>query len=515
MTKHLTIAVVLAAACGGGSGNKTKPDGHPDAAPDAALTTVNGSAFFEFINGSGSNITPFNPTAITVTSASLDGSAWVTETGTYTMDGTFSVPVVKGDGTYDISFEVGSAADGAVPVYVVGNSTSPDFTSFGWTDIPAVIPTKATTTTLAITGMTAWGGVDDIEMMDPEDGALIFSPQSTALGGTTPTGTTYNGTFDWSKQTNMQLTAAGDTVDVWQLVTAGSAGNQYAAIANLGKVTAPTQIDGSGGTFTVAMTPVTQDETLAIDFQQSAFEALKADVGTGAKDDTALQTVFVDCGPFAYNNGQYSATPDLVEWETIPAGSDVVQTFKYANPFTLTGSAGGTPLQEYFITNYFFDVTVTAPSASSGTTVTVGLTQDIPTSGTGGLGSGTNTIAPLVSPVTAITVNGAAAAGATGTGESPTISWTAPSIGTPTGYTVILDKVANNLNQTTLTELAVFDTAGTSLQIPTGLIETGTNTGYVVIIFATVEAGWEPATAPFRTPMPLAQISAVSGVFQP
>jgi hypothetical protein len=519
MTKHLAIAVVLAAACGGSS--KGKPDAPADAAPDAALVTINGSAFLNFIDGSGSNTTAFNPTAITVTSASLDGSAWVIETGTYAMDGTFSVPVVKGDGTYDISFEVGSAADGAVPIYIVGNTTSPDFSQVDWVKLPATFPSEATPTALSVTGMTSWGTIDDMEIMDPGNGALIFSPYLAALGGSgAPTGkTTYTGTFDWDKQTNMQLMNSGDVVDIWQLATAGSAGNEYAAIANLGTTTAPTQINGSGGSLTVAMTAVDQNETLAVDFQHDAFEALKGDVGgTGAKDSAGLQTIFIDAGPFAYNNGQYTATPDLVEWgaeAAIPAGSDVLQTFKYGNPFTLTGSAGGTAMDEYLIINYFFDTTITAPAASAGTTLTLGITEDLPTSGTGGLGSGTNTLAPQVTPVTAILVNGQASAGATGAGETPTISWTAPATGTVTGYNVALEKVANNNDQTALTEIALFDTTATSLQIPTGLITSGTNVGYAVIIFANVEPGWDPTTAPFHTPMPVAEISAVSGVFTP
>ena len=71
----------------------------PDGADDVTLMTVTGSAFFDFVDGSGSNAALFAAPAIT--SASLSGSEFLTEPGVYHTDGTFAVPVVKGDAVYD------------------------------------------------------------------------------------------------------------------------------------------------------------------------------------------------------------------------------------------------------------------------------------------------------------------------------------------------------------------------------------------------------------------------------
>ena len=75
---------------------------------------------------------------------------------------------------------------------------------------------------LNVSGMTAWAAIDDLELMDPANGALVISPYlSSPFGGMGPPAgkTTYTGMFTWPIQ--MQLLQAGDTVDIWQLHTAG------------------------------------------------------------------------------------------------------------------------------------------------------------------------------------------------------------------------------------------------------------------------------------------------------
>ena len=257
------------------------------------------------------------------------------------------------------------------------------------------------------------------------------------------------------------------------------------------------------------MEPVTQDETLNIDFQHDAFEALKSQVGTGATDDPS-QNLLIDVSPFAYTNGQYPLTPDLVEWgkqSAIPAGSDILQTLVYTNPFTLSGSASGTALQEYVVINYLFDVSVLA--GGSDFVIPVGLTEDLPTNS---LGSGTVILAPNVSPVTSVTIDGEPIDGATGFGGTPTISWTAPATGVVTGYSVNLELLAY-AGTPPLTAGGTLYTATTSVQVPPGLITVGDT--YVAVITAYVAPNWDLTTTPFITPMPVSQCSMVTGMLQP
>jgi hypothetical protein len=513
MVKRLSIAIVLVAACGGN--NNTMTDAAHDAAGDAMrdalpTTVITGSAFHGFIDGSGSGQFGLE-TVVAVTSASLNGSALVAEDGTYDADGTYSVPVVKGDTTYTIGYQ--PLDDFAT--YVAGDMLAPNFTTITWEDPSTlVLALDPTATVLDVSGMAVWGAIDDMEMLDPANGAVVFSPYSTANCASptsscpgAPIGkTTFDGTFDWPE--DEQLLHAGDVVDVWQLHTAGIAGNQYAAISNVGTLTAPVQTDGSAApvTLTVKMTALTQNETLAIDFKHDEFAALGSQVGSGATDDVQ-QDLVIDAAPFASSTGPLtsSSTPDLVEWgieSAIPAGSDVLQTFHFANPFTLTGLVGGTALQPFVILNYLFDVTV------SGTPFVVGVTEFLSTDS---LGSGTVTLAPNVSPVTGVMVNGQAIDGAAGVGADPTISWTAPTIGTVTGYSVTLTDVGSAEDFSGGTVY----TEGTSVQLPPGLISTGSGNSYVATITAYVAPNWDITATPLIAPLPLSECSMVTGAFQP
>ncbi len=510
MKEKCAFVIALVAACGGGSKTPEKPDAPP------ATMTINGSAFFDLIDGSaGEQAFPF-PAAvgIEITSASLVGSGFDIQTGVYSStQGTFTVPVVQGDSTYAVGILFGSAGAGAIPIYVVGDGTSPDFSQTAWRTPDITVPMSVTNTTLNISGLNPWGTLDDLEIMDPSNGAVFFpfqlqtSPAKPAAGSNALTGAVVN----WAAQANTQLLGSGDQINVWQLATAGSAGNQYAAIKNEVALTGPNQTDGSGGTITATLAAITQNETLQIQFNQTAFEGLEAATG-GTKDDPE-QFFLIDALPFASEHGDYGAAPDLVEWginAKIPAGSAVAQTFTYANPFKLNAT---TALEEFTIVNWDFDVDVKAPGANGGTTITVGYHQDIPTAM---LGSNA-VIAPLVTPVTGVMVNGAAIAGASATGETPTISWTAPATGTITGYTVIVEKVANMTGGTTLTQTGSVNVNGTttSVQLPPGLVTAGTNVGYVLIIIAYAEPGFDPSVSPLNQKMPDPQVTMVTGMFTP
>jgi hypothetical protein len=512
MTKRLAIAAILAAACG--SSNNTKPDaGKKDAeaidAP-AVTMTVTGQGFIDNISGSGSNQFAFG--SATITSLSLNGSSYQAETGVYGDTGAFTIDVVQGDPSYDIGVEFGSAGNGNFPDYIVGDATAPDFSQVFWGRLPVVFPTEATVATINVTGLTQWNAADAIEIMSVTSGAAAF-PGPDIGGWSNPTvgSDSVSTSFDFSAQQDLQLTDAtqGDVTQVWQL-HAATGPDQYIAIANLGSDGTFTQANGSGGTLTAKLAPVTQNETMTVNWKRSQFEALSTQVGTGATDDTSAQFLLIDALPFANEHGDYASAPDLVEFTSPPAGSgDLTETFKYANPFTLNGTA----LDEFLITRYFFNVPVTAPNAKSSSPVSVGIIEDIPSAQVTGAGSD---IVPLVTPVTDVMVNGMAlSAPVSGTGTTPTISWTAPTTGTIVGYSVIVDQAANSLNSTKLTELGVLFTDGTSLQIPPGIITTGQNIGYVVIITAYAISGYMPASAPFQNGLPDPQVSMVTSVFQP
>jgi hypothetical protein len=120
-------------------------------------------------------------------------------------------------------------------------------------------------------------------------------------------------------------------------------------------------------------------------------------------------------------------------------------------------------------------------------------------------------LVPLLGPPQAPMIQGLDAFQAhSGVGLTPLISWSAPSVGTPTSYQVGLGVVQGNPKYRSL----IFNVYGaTSLQIPPGLLESGST--YQLSISA-LAAPWDTVgRAPLRHGAPYATAQAVGAVFAP
>ena len=109
--------------------------------------------------------------------------------------------------------------------------------------------------------------------------------------------------------------------------------------------------------------------------------------------------------------------------------------------------------------------------------------------------SGTPTVVPTISPVTAATVAGQPlTASQAGVGVTPTIAWSAPSIGTPTAYHVVLLQLVASGGATTISPLTlIVTTAGPLLACLPHLVPHVRVVGQVGAAHA-LSLGWTLAT---------------------
>ena len=478
-----------------------------DAAPDAPIQTASifGTATFTAISDTGSDVGEYLPQFVTITSFSLAGSSFVEETGAYA-HAAFDVPVVAGDTTYDIGLQLTNG----LPVYIVGGSTTPAFDTFQFGRF-GTFATQPTPVDVTLTGLLPWGAADNIEIMSTNSGSVFYQPYlqfatAPAVGDTAIT----DQTFDWhasSRQRPLIDASAGDHTIVYQLSTAGSGADTYAAIAAVGSDDTFTLHDGSAATLDVALAAVTQDQTLAVHWQRSQFEALRTQVGSGAVD--FQNGLFISALPFAAEHGFYNNAPDILEFFPPISGSDTDETWSYADPFT---TVGGAKLDEFCISNYRFVVPVTAPHATRPEGLIVGYLSDRPVPQLQVDG----TIAPDISAAQDVMIEGQPLVdGVSGVGLTPTVSWSAPSLGTATGYAIEVWQAENKGGTTSLSELAAFLTTQTSLRIPPGVVQLGQGIGNFVTITAIGDPAFHADRAPFLLSLPMSEMTLASGVFQP
>jgi hypothetical protein len=496
------MIAALAAGCGGGG--HSNPDAPPiDTAPDTGTATmdIHGTGTVHNVTDTGVVDAPRDFSQnITFSSFTPTASGFDQQLGTGKADGTFTVPVGLNASTWDLAANFG----GVQSTIIAGNSTAPDLSFFNFGRGDVTFPSQSTVVTLNLTGLTAWQDTDDFEIMSSNAGAVLFSPQF--LFATLPTAgdTAITAqTVDWSLFGVPLVDASkGDSTVMYQLSTKTTGADSYGALAKLG-TTSLTLADGQPATVTLALTAVTQNKTLTTHWKRSQFEALRAQAGPSAADGP--QVIAIDALPGATARGFYGSAPDLVEF--FPTGTtDIDDTFTYGNPF----STGGTAWDEWAILRYPFNVPVTAQGGAT-TQFAAGYFADVPVANLVADGN----LTPLISGVRNLAINQMdLMSPRTGVGLTPTITWAAPAVGTPTSYIVQLFQVTNVSGATRVKLVASFNTKDTSLQIPQTFLASGASF-MIAVTAGLLPAGTDPTTKPFIAGFPDASFVVASAQFTP
>ena len=461
--------------------------------------TVTGTGTLHHLADTGEATEPIDFTGAQI--AALVPGTWDVIAGTGG-SGTFTIPNVPA-GTYYLRFQ---EADATSPRFFVRSSSTIDMSYYVLGRLDVQWPQNPTVLTLNLTGLTAWQSVDLLEFWSASadthlsDMSRLASVGAPSTGATSLTGMqvdfaqTSAGLIDGSK---------GDVAIITQQVTTTVGGFGYFTVDKVYAAPSFTMTDGQPTTLTGAFSAVPQSESLTVDWKLAAFDGLMTAVNPSAVcflcNTWTLRTV-----PATWTPGQYYPDRSIAladGWSG--AGADANVTYQYGNPYpsswdrTMVG--GGNYQVEY-----------TAPGATeAGTQLGWIFARSPVVAGTSNV-----TIAPVVSPVQGLKVNGADAfQAASGITLTPTLSWSAPATGQATSYSVYVLQVKNQGGYTDFATAAVLLTKDTSVTVAPDILQTGNS--YVFEVTSEVTAGVDLLETPNLESTTYAAADALTAMFTP
>jgi len=479
------------------------PDASPDAPPDAPATmTVHGTGTIHWVGDRGAIDRPFDLSRLLFASFTPTASGFERRTGTGAADGTFDVPVGLGAPSWQLGFN----SAGRPPQFLVGNALHPDLSFFLIGRPDRRFPVQPTSLTISATGLDPWQPADELGILSSNAGALLAGTQVVPIdvGDTAIAGKTTR----WFEP--LIDAAKGDSALVYQLSgkqpdPPGSNG-VFFALTRAGIAAPLAMADGATTAMTVELAAVPQSRALTVHVQRSQLDALRAQVGPGARPPASFQhSLFIHALPRALQRGMFDVAPRVARF-IAPAGTaDYDQSFRYGNPFQTAGIAW----DEFMVARYNFFIPVLAAGATTAVNLEVGFVAQLPVSALAVDG----TIAPVVTPVRNVKIAGLdLTTPQTGVGLTPAITWDAPAIGAPTCYSLRLHQVGVDGTATTLGLVATFLTTATSLTLPP-LLSSGSS--YLIEIEAQAIPDYACTSAPFVNGLPAAFADAATAQFTP
>lgn len=475
----------------GGSGGAGGTGGNGGAGGAGGSSAVGGHIIDRYVSGAQEVPVPFTTATIAALVPQADGT-FATFPGTIASDGTYTIPGVPA-GTYYLMLK---RDPNARPDYIVTSSPTLDLDRWrlGRTDATSAT-ISPTNMVLNLVNLNPWGEYDSLELF--AEGSSTWGQIESALSD----GTIMQGdlsiamTIDFSTLNVPGLVngSKGDTAFLSQLTTRSGGGGPYYSIGKVFKPAPFTMTDGGSVTLSGSFTDVPQKQ-LALIWPRSAFQAQALAANPKVQTTSHTLSIYAEGGGPMRNTA--SASPSILSLTTADA-TDVTQDLAYGNPFP----AAWTPVLTVG-SSYYFSVQPPGfpnPRSLSGSALVSTALADAPT----------HTTAPVLGPPQDVKINGTPAAtdilGAVG--ASPVVSWSAPALGTASGYFITLRKMEP---QSAARTVALIHTAETSVQIPPGLLEAGS---YYYMRIAS-ETGTDE-TKPFKSGTTYARTDAVSGVITP
>jgi hypothetical protein len=454
--KFLMALVVGVTAAGCGGSNQER---HDDAAvvgdAPVPVRTVTGALNQTRITASGDMTVPVDLSHAPI--EVLVPPSFTSISGSGHADGTFSIAAVP-EGAYYLV--LGSR-------YLVLTADTVDL-SFPVLGRPGVGHAAAPTNLIFdVTALAAWQSADELQIVSPSTGTMAYAIESgTSAGAPTVGATSLSGlTFDLANADNPTL------VD-------GAAGDQL-VLAHLSTHTDGTRtFRSTTETFTPASFTITNGGTATLD---GAFSPLPATMFNALWDRPAFQselaahapgsaianysTFAVSALPEASTRGYYAQAPDLIVYA--PGYSNdstaVTTAWTFGNPYGAWNQIAWC--------RYFKYRNISLPGATP-TAIFARLLSYRDASTV----SAQSPLEPIIGAVINPTVNGSPALGTSlisGAGVSPTVAWSAPTIGTPSRYVVTIDLLVNRSGATALQPIAQLETDDVQLVVPPGVLSSG------------------------------------------
>ncbi len=431
---------------------------------------MTGTVIYTYYGTSATPVTvPADLASVSVDALVWSGSSWTKYAGTGTAAGSFTIPgVPSGPFLVDIddsSYLYTSARTLDLGADLGGRST-------------AAVGTPANTIAGTITGLQAWNAEDVFYWNSPNGAGAAYG---FAGAEPMPGATTLSTTEISSWQGALIDASQGDILYATQLSFETTASAQYEVVSGFAAFTGVEQTAGAALDVVGALTTVPATESIFINFQAAEFATAAAAISPDGVPYTPSINVITMPGAAAVGFVSYDV--NLLD---LNAGTSNVNvgSVSYGNPFPATWGELAYP-------NVGATVTYTAKGATTGAPLSGTVFSTEPVSQVG-----TSAIAPVVTPVAAPLINGRSLATAqTGVGPTPTVSWSAPSTGTPTAYRVTLYDVVNASGATNVNYVAEIVTTTTSLPLPPGRLTPGHS--YALVITA-VTTPIDANTNPYR-----------------
>lgn len=447
---------------------------------------VTGTRVVHFVTEGGEQTSPIDLSDTTIAAlVAKSGGGYDSFMGTGAADGSFSIAGVPAGAIYFLRV-------GNVYVQTAERVVSLDEDRLGRKDC---VPSTSTAThlTFNVGNMTAWKLGDDVQLYSPacDHAQYVYRFDGQPTNEPTDGATTLalnTGVWDGLDLIKGSL---GDSAIGTHLTTATSGGGQsYLAVSESYTPGAFDMAEKQTSTVSGTFAQSGAATTVTLDWKRADFETLRTAIHPNAIAST--QFGVIDAQPTGLSRGIIGATPDLAVFNPAPGTSDLgYGTVSFRNPFP---SSWGT----WFEVTDQFEVKV----ATATVPATIGVRD-----ATSALAAA---VRPSVTPARTPTVNGQDAFTArTGATLTPTLAWSAPATGTPTGYVVTALRIAGPA----ATPVATFYTKDTSLAVPPGALTMGLK--YAFLITSVVEPTVDFAKAPFKKGLPYAYADTVTALVTP
>jgi hypothetical protein len=308
---------------------------------------------------------------------------------------------------------------------------------------------------------------------------------------------------DWSSATGLPhtLLTSSDTLTYIQLVNHMGTVNYKVAEAS-GSVTGITMTNGMPLTLPSAtITPLTSLTAHDVSWNIPNYQSQQIQMAVHPAATVSAHEYHLGVLGAPASNGWIGWAPDLV---TIvqPSGSPMVSvSLSYGNPFP--GYPTFCNVATLWTVSYQLPGTMTAASIP-----TYPMSSHDPSCGTNA--------GPILTPAQNVKVEGMpwsqSTTMATTTTLTPTLSWTAPQVGKPTRYDLVVWRLGMSAGATTTPSFQALHTTDTSITIPPGVLTSGVN--YVFVLQAAMSCPNCDAD-PARYTLPASFAPTFSGIYKP
>jgi hypothetical protein len=317
--------------------------------------------------------------------------------------------------------------------------------------------------------------------------------QTNATGTPSPGATSLAGfTFDLSRASIRALIdgAAGDLVTMTQLSTQTIAGRTTRAVTRSFEPAAFTISNGGSATLSGSFVAPVQ-ATMDVIWNRPAFDADIRARSPGSQP-TNYSILAASVLPDAATRGLYGPAPDLVIFEPgfVTDATTVTAAWPYGDPYPVTATRTVTAI---YSTHRFIQIGAATPLAVFAEIQVDHDRATLPPQ---------STISPLIGAVVDPKVAGDDAFGSlAGVGLTPTLSWSAPAIGSASRYYVRVFQIEDVGGATEITaQVAFLETSETSVVVPPDVLEPGAS--YVFEIGARASPNHDPDPAPLGASLP-------------